>query len=139
MVPHPARCVACRIDRSVMSGFPLSVVVLGSAVALLVGCSDPYVVRTREHDRETMQWALDKYTKREAESPRRRESTLDIARRQYQKDREDTPKNMAELERMIREDRGRWARHKAEIRAEVQRQWAGDPDKARWTLPRLAY
>jgi len=114
----------------------------GAAAAgagLLAGCSDPYIQRTMEHDRQTTRFALDSYAEREARCSANLRSTSAMIPEQWQDDMETLPRNLAGAREFFREDVEDWPRRDAAAREEIRRQLEGDLTTILWTLPRLAF
>ena len=106
---------------------------------LLAGCSDPYIARTMEHDRQTTRFALDSYAAREDRCSATLQDISAITADQWQDDVNTLPRSTASVGAYFQNDLEDWPRHRADTREEIRRQLAGDVASILWTLPRLAF
>ena len=118
---------------------PLALLSVVALATLLLGCHDPYVQRTMEHDRQTTRFALDSYAEREARCSANLRSTSAMTPEQWRDDVETLPRSLAGAKEFFREDDEDWPRRDAAAREEIRRQLDGDLTTILWTLPRLAF
>ena len=103
------------------------------------GCDDPYVQQRWRHQQGQLRFTAETVIEREESSPARLERIFEIVGENIDNHWFRTQRNMTGLEEWILDDMNRWKRAEAGVLDEVKRQMAGDPAKARRTLPMLVF
>ncbi len=126
--------LVCRLLDVVVCGLTACVLLAAAA-----GCDEPQVQERLRQRRESMDFAINSYAKSEQSRPTKLQDTFDIAAASEREHQEKFQRDLTGIEEWIRDDWDGWPAREADIRAELKRQYEGDPETAWETLIMLPH
>ena len=122
------------------TGFAAVCACLAALVAASTGgCSDPAAAKATAIRMQRLREAVALYPDREADSPRRLESTIEVARKIEKHHAERTVQNRERLRRWVERDIERWKANQPVYREDIARRFKGDPSVIPWTAIAMFY